>query len=1018
MRARRGGRRRGLRRRAPRRRPTRPHLRRARLRRPRRGRRRQRRPDAGRVQLGRRRSLARRSTIDSTARPRGRDSRSATFVFSADGRDLRSSARSTPRDVLARAPRRRRTTACRSACTRSRSAWSCPEAPAEPPITTYEWTVVELDPPETTIVFGPAEPERSARPRRFAFESDEPAATFECSLDGAAVHRLPGPVRVHRPGRRRSTRSRVRAVDAVRERRRDAGELHLDGRRRPDGAGDDDPLRPGRRRRRSLDASFSFVADEPGSTFECSLDAEPFADCTSPVEFSVDARRPHVPRPRHRPERATSRRRRRATRGRSSLDTTRRRRRCTRGRRPRRRTPTRRSASPSNELGASSSARSTASRSRGCDTPMEYTELAAGRAHLPGARGRPGRADAERRPTPESYTWTIEGAPDTTPPETRILSGAARPDAAIDRVVHLRRRGRRDLRVLARRRAVRGVRVAGRVRGGARRARLPRSGRPTSPATSRRRRPATAGRSWRRPRRRSSPAPADRARRDSATFTFSSDQTGVEFFCSLDGLGRTLCTLAEDLQRPDRRRAHVRGRRAERARRRRRDAGRATPGRSPCRRTRRSSSGRRARPRRRARRSPSTPTRSTRPSSARSTARRSPTASRRPIVQPAWRSARTPSRSAPSTPRATSTRRRQPTAGRSPTATPPETTITGSRRTRARSRRRASASPAATTSTAAAQLQYECRFDSDTGLQRLHEPEDVLRPGAGRSVLVRRARGRRAGNLDPTPATYTWSIVAPTCTRSRRWARTRTRGSRTRTAREQLRHGLGPQGDDEDLENTRALVRSRAERPGGLRAPVRDAPPLRGARQGRPDDPGPPVAAELDGERRQLEQPAGHDRRTVATISGQGHRQWNVTAQVGAQARAPSSSATRPRTAAAKSRSSTAARSPTTSRRSCTATRRLRTRLRTAVRSRRSAPTRDAWVDQAARRQQGRRLGLRIMSKGPANNARALVKFSLPALPVGLRRRVGDPAPAPGVDHHRARARSPADHAAAGPKAA
>lgn len=34
------------------------------------------------------------------------------------------------------------------------------------------------------------------------------------------------------------------------------------------------------------EASFEFTADEPGSTFECSLDGAPFASCTSPADFT------------------------------------------------------------------------------------------------------------------------------------------------------------------------------------------------------------------------------------------------------------------------------------------------------------------------------------------------------------------------------------------------------------------------------------------------------------------------------------------------------------------------------------------------------------------------------------------------------------------------------------------------------------------------------------------------------------------------------------------------------------
>ena len=62
-----------------------------------------------------------------------------------------------------------------------------------------------------------------------------------------------------------------------------------------------------------------------------------------------------------------------------------------------------------------------------------------------------------------------------------------------------------------------------------------------SQGTSTRRPPATSGRWWHRRRRRSIISPADPSASATATFEFSSDQTGVEFFCDLDGLGSTLC---------------------------------------------------------------------------------------------------------------------------------------------------------------------------------------------------------------------------------------------------------------------------------------------------------------------------------------------------------------------------------------------------------------------------------------------------------------------------------------------
>ena len=70
---------------------------------------------------------------------------------------------------------------------------------AEPEETVYEWTVIEANPPETTIVFGPPDPSYDTDPEgggsiaTFAFESDEAPVTFECALDSAPFTECPDP---------------------------------------------------------------------------------------------------------------------------------------------------------------------------------------------------------------------------------------------------------------------------------------------------------------------------------------------------------------------------------------------------------------------------------------------------------------------------------------------------------------------------------------------------------------------------------------------------------------------------------------------------------------------------------------------------------------------------------------------------------------------------------------------------------------------------------------------------------
>jgi parallel beta-helix repeat protein len=210
------------------------------------------------------------------------ESKSATFVFSAEGRSL---AYECSRDGGAFSP-----------CTSPRTYNGLPFGPhtfrvrvldedavTEAPIATHEWTVADLTAPETTIDFGPAAttPNTTAN---FAFSSDDAAATFECSLDGAPFSLCPAPSRYE--GLAVGERNlRVRAVD-------------LAGNADPTPAshdwtieGDTTPPETTIHAKPPAatpltEATFSFSADEGGATFECALDAQPFAACEAPVEYT------------------------------------------------------------------------------------------------------------------------------------------------------------------------------------------------------------------------------------------------------------------------------------------------------------------------------------------------------------------------------------------------------------------------------------------------------------------------------------------------------------------------------------------------------------------------------------------------------------------------------------------------------------------------------------------------------------------------------------------------------------
>ena len=96
-----------------------------------------------------------------------------------------SSARSTA-PTSRSAARRRPTAACSTRSTRSRSRSTTPTRSSTRCRPRYTWTVADDAPPTTTITFGP--PAVTGNDfANFTLTSNEPLATFECSLDGARV---------------------------------------------------------------------------------------------------------------------------------------------------------------------------------------------------------------------------------------------------------------------------------------------------------------------------------------------------------------------------------------------------------------------------------------------------------------------------------------------------------------------------------------------------------------------------------------------------------------------------------------------------------------------------------------------------------------------------------------------------------------------------------------------------------------------------------------------------------------
>ncbi len=111
-----------------------------------------------------------------------------------------------------------------------------PEEQEEPPTTLYAWTVTELDPPETTIVFGPDPLVPSvSTTATFAIQSDEPPSTFECTSTTPASRRarIRPSSPASRTGRTRWQRGRpTRRATWTRRPRSGRGRWRPTGRRR------------------------------------------------------------------------------------------------------------------------------------------------------------------------------------------------------------------------------------------------------------------------------------------------------------------------------------------------------------------------------------------------------------------------------------------------------------------------------------------------------------------------------------------------------------------------------------------------------------------------------------------------------------------------------------------------------------------------------------------------------------------------------------------------------------------
>jgi hypothetical protein len=147
---------------------------------------------------------------------------------------------------------------------------------------TRTWTTVDTTPPETAIDSGPVSPTEETT-AAFTFSSDEAGATFECSLDGASFAACASPAELTglTPG---DHTFRVRARDAAgnADPTPDLYEWTVVSATPPDTTIASGPPAT----TTSTEALFTFTSDQPGVTFECSLDAAAFVECETPHEIT------------------------------------------------------------------------------------------------------------------------------------------------------------------------------------------------------------------------------------------------------------------------------------------------------------------------------------------------------------------------------------------------------------------------------------------------------------------------------------------------------------------------------------------------------------------------------------------------------------------------------------------------------------------------------------------------------------------------------------------------------------
>ncbi len=140
-------------------------------------------------------------------------------------------------------------------------------------------TVDIANAPISTIDSGPADPTNSTS-ATFSFSADDPAATFECALDGGGFTACAAPKTYPSLGAGSHT-VQVRGTNShgVGDPVSDTWTVDLSA---PNTTVDSNPSNP----TASTGATFMFSSTEGGSTFECQLDGGGFTSCSSPKSYA------------------------------------------------------------------------------------------------------------------------------------------------------------------------------------------------------------------------------------------------------------------------------------------------------------------------------------------------------------------------------------------------------------------------------------------------------------------------------------------------------------------------------------------------------------------------------------------------------------------------------------------------------------------------------------------------------------------------------------------------------------